>query len=84
MLHNVMSIFTFVGGGLLQQDDNYSLQVITNTLQTIIPALLQVTISPWGVPSFPSSLKNLEFWATFRHTQNLEETTPNSENKQCD
>ena len=37
-----MSIFTFVGGGLLQQDDNYSLQVITTTVQTIIPALLQV------------------------------------------
>ena len=43
MLHNVMSIFTFVGGGLLQQDDNYSLQVITTTVQTIIPALLQVS-----------------------------------------
>ena len=37
-----MSIFTFVGGGLLQQDDNYSLQVITTTVQTIIPAILQV------------------------------------------
>ena len=42
MLHNVMSIFTFVGGGLLQQDDSYSLQVITTAVQTIIPALLQV------------------------------------------
>ncbi len=56
MLHNVMSIFTFVGGGLLQQDDNYSLQIITTTLQTIVPALLQVrrTMSilcsaPWEV-----------------------------------
>ncbi len=42
ILHNVMSVFTFVGSGLLAQDDSHSLHVITHTITTIIPALLQV------------------------------------------
>ena len=42
ILHNVMLIFTFVGSGLLQQDDEHSFHIITHTIQTIIPAILKV------------------------------------------
>ena len=43
ILHNMMSIFTFMGTNLLQQDDSYSFHVITMTMRTIIPALIKVT-----------------------------------------
>ena len=42
MLHNVMSIFTFMGASVVRQDDSYSFGVITKTLDTVIPALIQV------------------------------------------
>ena len=37
-----MSVLTFVGSGLLQQDDSYSLQVVTHTIRAIVPAIVQV------------------------------------------
>ena len=42
VLHNVMSIFTFMGASVVRQDDSYSFEVITKTLDTVIPALIQV------------------------------------------
>lgn len=42
MLHNVMSIFTFMGASVVRQDDSYSFEVITKTLDTVIPALIKV------------------------------------------
>ncbi|EDO34893.1 predicted protein [Nematostella vectensis] len=41
VLHNVMSIFTFMGANLLRQDDSYSFQIISKTVDTVIPALIQ-------------------------------------------
>ncbi|RMX40131.1 hypothetical protein pdam_00002238 [Pocillopora damicornis] len=41
VLHNVMSIFTFMGASVVRQDDSYSFEVITKTLDTVIPALIQ-------------------------------------------
>ncbi|XP_028404436.1 HEAT repeat-containing protein 1-like isoform X2 [Dendronephthya gigantea] len=41
VLHNVMSIFTFMGMSVLRQDDTYSFQVIKRTVESIIPALIQ-------------------------------------------
>ncbi|KAK3742353.1 hypothetical protein QZH41_007854 [Actinostola sp. cb2023] len=41
VLHNVMSIFTFMGASMLRQDDSYSFQVISKTVETVIPALIQ-------------------------------------------
>ncbi|XP_033103567.1 HEAT repeat-containing protein 1-like [Anneissia japonica] len=43
VLHNIMSIFTFMGAHLLRQDDNYSFQVIQRTVQTIIPTLVKAS-----------------------------------------
>ncbi|XP_029184672.2 HEAT repeat-containing protein 1-like isoform X2 [Acropora millepora] len=41
VLHNVMTIFTFMGASVMRQDDSYSFEVITKTLDTVIPALIQ-------------------------------------------
>ncbi|GAB1603094.1 HEAT repeat-containing protein 1-like [Argonauta hians] len=40
LLHNVMAVFTFVGGTMVRQDDTYSFSMIYRTLETVIPALL--------------------------------------------
>ncbi|XP_014661393.1 PREDICTED: HEAT repeat-containing protein 1-like [Priapulus caudatus] len=43
VLHNIMSIFTFMGANLLRQDDSYSFQVISNTVKTVIPAMVKAS-----------------------------------------
>ena len=42
VLHNIMSIFTFMGMSVLRQDDTYSFQIIKRTVESIIPALIKV------------------------------------------
>ena len=39
-----MPIFTFMGAHLLHQDDQYSFQVITKTIDTVIPPLIMVHV----------------------------------------
>ncbi|KAK1794354.1 hypothetical protein P4O66_011241, partial [Electrophorus voltai] len=41
VLHNVMAIFTFMGANVMRLDDSYSLQVISRTVQAVIPALIR-------------------------------------------
>ncbi|XP_045600179.2 HEAT repeat-containing protein 1 [Procambarus clarkii] len=41
VMHNMMSIFTFMGTSLLRRDDSYSFQVIHQTIQSIVPALIK-------------------------------------------
>lgn len=41
VLHNIMPVFTFMGANVLRQDDNYSFQVIQQTLEKIIPSLVE-------------------------------------------
>ncbi|XP_043288104.1 HEAT repeat-containing protein 1 [Venturia canescens] len=36
-LHNIMPIFTFMGSSVLRQDDAYSIQIISKTIETIVP-----------------------------------------------
>ncbi|KAI8509408.1 HEAT repeat-containing protein 1, partial [Branchiostoma belcheri] len=43
VLHQAMAIFTFMGAHVLRQDDTYSLQIITRTVDTVIPALIQAS-----------------------------------------
>ncbi|CAO3649204.1 unnamed protein product [Cunninghamella echinulata] len=40
VLHNIMPVFTFMGANVLRQDDNYSFQVIQQTLEKVIPPLV--------------------------------------------
>uniref|UniRef100_A0AAR2KP96 HEAT repeat-containing protein 1 n=1 Tax=Pygocentrus nattereri TaxID=42514 RepID=A0AAR2KP96_PYGNA len=44
VLHNIMPIFTFMGANIMRLDDTYSFQVISRTVQTVIPALIQKTV----------------------------------------
>lgn len=41
VLHSVMPIFTFMGAHSIRQDDEFTNQVVENTIQTIVPALLK-------------------------------------------
>ncbi|XP_064605769.1 LOW QUALITY PROTEIN: HEAT repeat-containing protein 1-like [Liolophura sinensis] len=41
LLHNVMSIFTFMGANILRQDDSYSFHVMSQILETVIPSLVK-------------------------------------------
>lgn len=43
VLNNIMSIFTFMGSSIIRQDNSYSFQVISQTIETIVPALLQAS-----------------------------------------
>lgn len=43
VMHNMMSIFTFMGTSLLRRDDSYSFQVIHQTIQSIVPTLIKVS-----------------------------------------
>lgn len=36
-LHNIMPIFTFMGSSVLRQDDAYSIQIISKTIETVLP-----------------------------------------------
>ena len=42
LLHNIVSIFTFMGTSLLQKDDSYTFQIITKTVDVVIDSILQV------------------------------------------
>ncbi|ORX81097.1 ARM repeat-containing protein [Anaeromyces robustus] len=41
VLLNIMPVFTFMGANILRQDDNFSFHVIKQTLETIIPPLVE-------------------------------------------
>ncbi|XP_043109963.1 HEAT repeat-containing protein 1 isoform X3 [Puntigrus tetrazona] len=41
VLHNIMPIFTFMGSNVMRLDDTYSFQVISKTVQAVIPALIK-------------------------------------------
>ncbi|XP_072026252.1 HEAT repeat-containing protein 1-like [Amphiura filiformis] len=43
VLHNTMTIFTFMGASVLRKDDSYSFQVITKTIDSVIPALIKAS-----------------------------------------
>ncbi|ESP03635.1 hypothetical protein LOTGIDRAFT_224297 [Lottia gigantea] len=46
LLHNVMSVFTFMGANTLRQDNTYSFHIISQILETVIPACEETTKSP--------------------------------------
>lgn len=46
VLHNIMPIFTFMGANILRLDDAYSFRVIHQTVQMVVPALIQVSPHP--------------------------------------
>nr|CAB3252292.1 HEAT repeat-containing protein 1 [Phallusia mammillata] len=45
IVHTIMSIFTFMGSSLLRRDDSYSFQVMSQTIQSVVPALMSIKVS---------------------------------------
>lgn len=41
-MHNIMAIFTFMGSSLARLDDEYSVKILTQVVEIVIPVLVQV------------------------------------------
>ncbi|MBN3289064.1 HEAT1 protein, partial [Polypterus senegalus] len=57
VLHNIMPIFTFMGANIMRLDDTYSFQVITKTVHTVIPALIQANDT--ALPENSGNIENV-------------------------
>ncbi|KAE8349609.1 U3 small nucleolar RNA-associated protein 10 [Aspergillus coremiiformis] len=67
VLHSVMPIFTFMGSSVLKKDDDYSVSVIDQTIDQVVPALIQsLRNQKRDVVSGTSELL-LSFTAAFEH-----------------
>ncbi|KAL4973598.1 U3 small nucleolar RNA-associated protein 10 [Aspergillus desertorum] len=67
ILHSVMPIFTFMGSSVLRKDDDYSVSVIDQTIDQVVPALIQsLRHQKRDVVSGTSELL-LSFTAAFEH-----------------
>jgi U3 small nucleolar RNA-associated protein 10 len=67
VLHSVMPIFTFMGSNVLRKDDEYSVSVIDQTIDQVVPALIQsLRNQKRDVVSGTSELL-LSFTAAFEH-----------------
>lgn len=43
VMHNIMAIFTFMGSSVARLDDEHSVKIVTQVVDTIVPALVKVT-----------------------------------------
>ena len=67
VLHSVMPIFTFMGSSVLRKDDDYSVSVIDQTIDQVVPALIQsLRNQKRDIVSGTSELL-LSFTAAFEH-----------------
>ncbi|KAJ5087020.1 hypothetical protein NUU61_008327 [Penicillium alfredii] len=67
VLHSVMPIFTFMGSSVLRKDDDYSVSVIDQTIDQVVPALIRsLRNQKRDVVSGTSELL-LSFTAAFEH-----------------
>lgn len=67
VLHSIMPIFTFMGSSVLRKDDEYSVSVIDQTIDQVVPALIQsLRNQKRDVVSGTSELL-LSFTAAFEH-----------------
>ncbi|KAG1661117.1 HEAT repeat-containing protein 1 [Nymphon striatum] len=41
VLHSVMKVFTFMSENIVRKDDSYSFQIIRNTIQSIVPIIIE-------------------------------------------
>ncbi|KZF24076.1 hypothetical protein L228DRAFT_244950 [Xylona heveae TC161] len=67
VLHSVMPIFTFMGATVLRQDDEYSAHVIDQTIQKVIPPLINSLRKENEDAVSGSSELLLSFVAAFEH-----------------
>lgn len=67
VLHSVMPIFTFMGTSVLRKDDDYSVSVIDQTIDQVVPALIQSLRSQKRDVVSGTSELLLSFTAAFEH-----------------
>ncbi|RKF61732.1 U3 small nucleolar RNA-associated protein 10 [Erysiphe neolycopersici] len=67
ILHSVMPIFTFMGSSILQQNDEYSLHVINQTIAGVIPPLIDSLRQNKKNPLTGASELLLSFVAAYEH-----------------
>ncbi|KAJ5087353.1 U3 small nucleolar RNA-associated protein 10 [Penicillium angulare] len=67
VLHSVMPIFTFMGTSVLRKDDDYSVSVIDQTIDHVVPALIQSLRSQKRDIVSGTSELLLSFTAAFEH-----------------
>ena len=65
--HSVMPIFTFMGANTLRQDDEYSAQVIEQTIRRIIPPLVKSLQEKGGDPVVGAADLVTTFVASYKH-----------------
>lgn len=67
VLHSVMPIFTFMGSNTLRQDDDFSAYVVKQTVESIVPRLVQSLYRRKEGPFVGISELLLSFAAAFEH-----------------
>lgn len=67
VLHSVMPVFTFMGASILRQDDEYSAHVISQTIDSVIPPLVDSLRKQKEDPVEGASELLLSFAAAFEH-----------------
>ncbi|EED21107.1 SSU processome component Utp10, putative [Talaromyces stipitatus ATCC 10500] len=67
VLHSVMPIFTFMGSSVLKKDDDYSVMVIDQTIDQVVPVLVQSLRNQKRDVVAGTSELLLSFTAAFEH-----------------
>ena len=67
ILHSVMPVFTFMGANVLHQDDDFSAYVMSRTMESVVPRLLQSLHKRKEGPFVGVSELLLSFAAAFEH-----------------
>lgn len=67
VLHSVMPIFTFMGSSVLRQNDEYSAHVIKQTINKVIPPLIESLRQEKGNPVTGAAELLLSFVAAYEH-----------------
>ena len=67
ILHSVMPVFTFMGANVLRQDDGFSAYVMSRTMESVIPRLLQSLYKRKEGPYVGVCELLLSFAAAFEH-----------------
>ena len=67
VLHSVMPVFTFMGANVLHQDDDFSAYVMSKTMESVIPRLLESLHNRKEGPFAGVAELLLSFAAAFKH-----------------
>ncbi|MCJ1402119.1 snoRNA-binding rRNA-processing protein utp10 [Xylographa trunciseda] len=67
IIHSVMPVFTFMGTSILRQSDDYSAYIVDQTIESVIPPLVEALRKQKGGPLAGASELLISFVAAFEH-----------------